>query len=98
MTEYIDQAGFPKGVINYLHCNAAKGDYLIKHPLIKAVSSVGSTPIATHIYKTASNAGKRAQCHGGANNFLVVTSIEERKRVVFSGSVKSVPLFSKVLP
>ncbi len=73
MTEYIDQAGFPKGVINYLHCNAAKGDYLIKHPLIKAVSSVGSTPIATHIYKTASEAGKRAQCHGGANNFLVVT-------------------------
>jgi len=73
MTEYIDQAGFPKGVINYLHCNAAKGDYLIEHPLIKAVSSVGSTPIATHIYKTASNAGKRAQCHGGANNFLIVT-------------------------
>jgi len=73
MTEYIDQAGFPKGVINYLHCNAAKGDYLIKHPLIKAVSSVGSTPIANHIYKTASAAGKRAQCHGGANNFLMVT-------------------------
>jgi len=73
MTEYIDQAGFPNGVINYLHCNAAKGDYLIKHPLIKAVSSVGSTPVATHIYKTASDAGKRAQCHGGANNFLMVT-------------------------
>lgn len=73
MTEYIDQAGFPKGVINYLHCDASQGDYLIKHPAIKAVSSVGSTPIATHIYKTASNASKRAQCHGGANNFLVVT-------------------------
>jgi malonate-semialdehyde dehydrogenase (acetylating)/methylmalonate-semialdehyde dehydrogenase len=73
MTEYIDQAGFPKGVINYLHCDASQGDYLIKHPAIKAVSSVGSTPIATHIYKTASNAGKRAQCHGGANNFLMVT-------------------------
>jgi len=46
---------------------------LIEHPDVVGVSSVGSTPVAQAIYKKASSLCKRAQCHGGANNFLVVT-------------------------
>ena len=45
---------------------------LIDHPDVKGISSVGSTPVAKSIYRRATNLGKRAQCHGGAHNFLVV--------------------------
>lgn len=71
--EYIDQAGFPPGVINYLHGDVEVANQLIEHPDMIGVSSVGSTPVAQAIYKKASSLCKRAQCHGGANNFLVIT-------------------------
>lgn len=71
--EYIDQAGFPPGVINYIHGDVDVANQLIEHPDVIGVSSVGSTPVAQAIYKKASSLCKRAQCHGGANNFLVIT-------------------------
>ncbi len=71
--KYIDQAGFPPGVINLVHGGIDVADWLITHPDVKGVSSVGSTPVALDIYRKTTALGKRAQCHGGANNFLVVT-------------------------
>ena len=71
--EYIDKAGFPPGVINYIHGDVEVANQLIEHPDVVGVSSVGSTPVAQAIYKKASSLCKRAQCHGGANNFLVIT-------------------------
>jgi len=72
MIECIHQAGFPPGVINYIHGDVEVANLLIDHPLTKGVSSVGSTPVAKTIYARASALGKRAQCHGGANNYLMV--------------------------
>lgn len=70
--ECIDKAGFPPGVISYIHGDVEVANMLIDHPLVKTVSSVGSTPVALAIYGRASALGKRAQCHGGANNTLLV--------------------------
>jgi malonate-semialdehyde dehydrogenase (acetylating)/methylmalonate-semialdehyde dehydrogenase len=72
--ECIDKSGFPPGVINYLHGDVSTALALIDSPHVMGVSSVGSTPVAKAIYSRASALGKRAQCHGGANNTLVVTS------------------------
>ncbi|MBY8991520.1 MAG: CoA-acylating methylmalonate-semialdehyde dehydrogenase [Candidatus Lokiarchaeota archaeon] len=71
--KYIDEAGFPPGVINFIHGDVEIANQLIEHPDVVGVSSVGSTPVAQAIYKKASSFCKRAQCHGGANNFLVIT-------------------------
>jgi len=71
--KYIDKAGFPPGVINYIHGDVEIASQLIEHPDVVGVSSVGSTPVAQVIYKKASSFCKRVQCHGGANNFLVIT-------------------------
>jgi len=73
MFHLIDQSEFPPGVLNYLHGDAEIANQLIEHPDIVGVSSVTSTPVAKSIYKKATSLLKRAQCHGGANNFLVVT-------------------------
>lgn len=73
MFKYIDEAEFPPGVINYIHGGVDVANRLIEHPDIVGVSSVTSTPVAKAIYKKASSLLKRAQCHGGANNFMVVT-------------------------
>jgi malonate-semialdehyde dehydrogenase (acetylating)/methylmalonate-semialdehyde dehydrogenase len=69
----INEAGFPPGVINYIHGDVEIANQLIEHPDVVGVSSVGSTPVAQAIYQKASSLYKRAQCHGGANNFLVIT-------------------------
>jgi len=71
--KFIDQAGFPPGVINFIHGDVEIANHLIEHPDVVGVSSVGSTPVAQEIYKKTSSLCKRAQCHGGANNFLVIT-------------------------
>ncbi|MFU8771948.1 MAG: aldehyde dehydrogenase family protein, partial [Anaerolineales bacterium] len=68
----IEQTGLPDGVINLV--NGAKGtvDAILDHPSIRAVSMVGSTPVARYIYSRAAANGKRAQCQGGAKNLSVV--------------------------
>ncbi len=71
--KYIDEAGFPPGVLSLIHGDVEIVNQLIEHPEVVGVSSVGSTPVAQAIYKKASSLCKRAQCHGGANNFLVIT-------------------------
>jgi len=68
----LDQAGLPAGVFNLIHGDKVAVDALLKHPLVRAVSFVGSTPIAKYVYTTAAAEGKRVQALGGAKNHLVV--------------------------
>lgn len=66
------EAGLPAGVFNVVHGDKVAVDALLQHPDVAAVSSVGSTPVARHIYETAARHGKRVQALGGAKNHLVV--------------------------
>jgi malonate-semialdehyde dehydrogenase (acetylating)/methylmalonate-semialdehyde dehydrogenase len=70
--ELIEKAGFPKGVINLVNGGRNTADALIEHPGVKAISFVGSTPTARHIYSRSAALGKRSQCQGGAKNPVVV--------------------------
>ena len=72
MAELLHEAGLPPGVFNVLHGDRVVVDALLNHPLVKAVSFVGSTPVARHIYETGTRAGKRVQALGGAKNHAVV--------------------------
>jgi malonate-semialdehyde dehydrogenase (acetylating)/methylmalonate-semialdehyde dehydrogenase len=71
-TTLLHQAGLPDGVFNLLHGDKVAVDALLHHPLVRAVSFVGSTPVAKYIYQTAAAEGKRVQALGGAKNHLVV--------------------------
>jgi malonate-semialdehyde dehydrogenase (acetylating)/methylmalonate-semialdehyde dehydrogenase len=66
------EAGVPDGVFNLVHGDKVAVDRLLEHPNIKAVSFVGSTPVAGHIYETATRNGKRVQALGGAKNHMLV--------------------------
>jgi malonate-semialdehyde dehydrogenase (acetylating)/methylmalonate-semialdehyde dehydrogenase len=66
------QAGFPAGVLNVVHGDKEVVDAILAHPDIKAVSFVGSTPIAEYVYRTGTAAGKRVQALGGAKNHMVI--------------------------
>jgi len=72
MAELIDEAGFPPGVVNIVNGSRDVSDSLLQNPDVKGVSFVGSTPVARYVYSTAAAHGKRAQCQGGAKNFLLV--------------------------
>ncbi len=72
IAELFSQAGLPKGVFNVVHGVADAVNALITHDQVKAVSFVGSTPIAKHIYATASAHEKRVQALGGAKNHMVI--------------------------
>jgi malonate-semialdehyde dehydrogenase (acetylating) / methylmalonate-semialdehyde dehydrogenase len=62
----------PPGVVNLVNGGVDVVNGLCEHPDVKGVSFVGSTPVARHVYRTASHAGKRVQALGGAKNFIVV--------------------------
>jgi malonate-semialdehyde dehydrogenase (acetylating)/methylmalonate-semialdehyde dehydrogenase len=66
------EAGLPEGVFNVLHGDKEAVDGLLEHPDVKAISFVGSTPIARYIYETAARHGKRVQALGGAKNHMLV--------------------------
>jgi malonate-semialdehyde dehydrogenase (acetylating) / methylmalonate-semialdehyde dehydrogenase len=70
--ELLHQAGLPAGVLNLIHGGKEAVNALLAHPLVKAVSFVGSTPVARYVYSTAAAHGKRVQALGGAKNHLVV--------------------------
>ena len=72
MARLFQQAGLPDGVFNVLHGDKAAVDAILNHPLVNAVSFVGSTPIAKYIYETCARNGKRVQALGGAKNHAVV--------------------------
>jgi len=70
--ELIAQAGFPPGVVQLVNGGKETVNALLDHPLVKAVSFVGSTPVAKLIYSRATQNGKRAQCQGGAKNPVII--------------------------
>src|SRR5207247_1119865 len=72
MAQLLKEAGLPDGVLNVVHGDKAAVDALLTHEGVKAVSFVGSTPIAKYIYENAAKHGKRVQALGGAKNHAVV--------------------------
>jgi len=72
IAELLKEAGLPDGVFNVLHGNADLVNGLLAHPGIDAISFVGSTPVAKHVYETGTKNGKRVQALGGAKNHMVV--------------------------
>ena len=72
LAELLTEAGLPTGVFNVVNGDREAVDTLLTDPMVDAVSFVGSTPVAQHVYRTASEHGKRVQALGGAKNHLVV--------------------------
>lgn len=70
--ELLEQTGLPNGVVNLVNGGKAVVNALLDHPLVRAISFVGSTPVARHVFARAGANGKRAQCQGGAKNHVIV--------------------------
>jgi malonate-semialdehyde dehydrogenase (acetylating)/methylmalonate-semialdehyde dehydrogenase len=85
MFELIEQAGFPAGVIQIVNGGKEVVDAILDHPLIRAISFVGSTPVARYIYQRGAASGKRVQAQGGAKNPVVImpdADMETTTRIV----------------
>lgn len=72
LMELFIEAGLPKGVINLVHGGKECVDAILKHPRIKAISFVGSSPVAKYIFETGTQHGKRVQAAGGAKNYVFI--------------------------
>jgi malonate-semialdehyde dehydrogenase (acetylating)/methylmalonate-semialdehyde dehydrogenase len=70
--ELLVEAGIPSGVFNLVHGGLEAVDALLTHPKVRAISFVGSSPIAKYIYETGTRHGKRVQANGGAKNYIVI--------------------------
>ncbi|MBM3673274.1 MAG: CoA-acylating methylmalonate-semialdehyde dehydrogenase [Actinobacteria bacterium] len=72
IADLVKRAGVPDGVLNVVHGDAVAVNRILEHPDIAAVSFVGSTPVARHVYETGTRNHKRVQALGGAKNHMVV--------------------------
>ena len=72
LAELLMEAGLPEGVLNIVHGDKECVDALLTHPLVRAISFVGSTNVAKHVYETGTRNGKRVQAAGGAKNHLII--------------------------
>jgi malonate-semialdehyde dehydrogenase (acetylating)/methylmalonate-semialdehyde dehydrogenase len=72
LLELMQETGLPDGVVNLVNGGKPAVDALLDHSLVRAVSFVGSTPVAKYVYARGSASGKRVQCQGGAKNHVVV--------------------------
>ena len=70
--QLIEKVGVPRGIVNLVNGGKAAVDALIDHPKVRAISFVGSTPVARYIYSRSAEQGKRCQCQGGAKNHVIV--------------------------
>ncbi len=70
--ELLGKTGLPDGVVTLINGGKAVVDALTDHPKVRAISFVGSTPVAKYVYSRAAANGKRAQCQGGAKNHVIV--------------------------
>ena len=70
--ELMENIGLPKGVLNLVNGGKNAVNALLDHPKVRAISFVGSTPVARYVYARAGEHGKRAQCQGGAKNHVIV--------------------------
>jgi malonate-semialdehyde dehydrogenase (acetylating)/methylmalonate-semialdehyde dehydrogenase len=82
MADLLKQAGLPDGVFNVVQGDKVAVDALLEHPDVKAISFVGSTPVAHHIAQEAARHGKRVQALGGAKNHMVVMPDADLDQVV----------------
>lgn len=82
LAELFVKAGAPNGVLNVVHGGKEQVNRLLKDPDIRAVSFVGSVPVGQHIYKTATDNMKRAQCFAGAKNHSVIMPDSNKQQVV----------------
>src|ERR1700730_1473622 len=80
--ELLEKAGLPKGVLNVVPGGRECVDALLTHPKVKAISFVGSSPVAKHIYETGTRHGKRVQANGGAKNYIVIMPDADVPRTV----------------
>jgi len=83
--ELIDQLDLPKGLVNLVHGGKESVDQLLEHPDVRAISFVGSTPVARYIYERGAANGKRVQAQGGAKNPLIImpdADIEMTSKIV----------------
>src|SRR6184192_3146186 len=70
--ELLEKTGLPKGVVNLVNGGRDAVHALCDHPQVRAISFVGSTPVAKHVYTRSAASGKRMQCQGGAKNHVIV--------------------------
>src|ERR1700751_6339418 len=70
--DLIEKTGLPKGVVNLVNGGREAVNALCDHPQVRAISFVGSTPVAKHVYSRSAASGKRMQCQGGAKNHVIV--------------------------
>ncbi len=82
LTELFVEAGAPKGVLQVVHGGQDQVNFLLNHPTIRAVSFVGSVPVAQHIYRTASNNMKRVQAFAGAKNHMIVMPDADKTQLI----------------
>ena len=84
-----EELKLPAGVVNLLHGDRAVADALLDHPGVRAISFVGSTAVARHIYARAAQSGKRVQCQGSAKNHVLIlpdADMETATRIVSDGA------------
>ncbi len=72
IVQLLAESGLPNGVINIVHGGREVVDAILTHPKIKAISFVGSTPVARHVFEVGTRHGKRVQSNGGAKNFVFI--------------------------
>jgi malonate-semialdehyde dehydrogenase (acetylating)/methylmalonate-semialdehyde dehydrogenase len=85
----LEQAGMPRGVFNIVHGGRESVEALLKHPEVRAVSFVGSTPVARYIFEAGTQNGKRVQANGSAKNFVVImpdAEVDHSTRSVIEGA------------
>src|SRR5207344_2454597 len=82
MVDFLRQCDLPPGVVNLVNGGRDVVDAICDHPGIRAVSFVGSTPVARHVYQRATHAGKRVQALGGAKNFVIVMPDADLDRAI----------------
>ena len=82
MMEFLQKADLPPGVVNLVNGGSEVVNAICDHPGIRAVSFVGSTPVAKHVYQRGTHAGKRVQALGGAKNFVVVMPDADLERSI----------------
>jgi malonate-semialdehyde dehydrogenase (acetylating) / methylmalonate-semialdehyde dehydrogenase len=89
LVELLHETGLPKGVVNLVVGGKPAVDALLRHPDVRAISFVGSTAVAQHVYTEGSAHGKRVQCQGGAKNYVVVmpdADLEMSAKIVSDGA------------
>lgn len=84
LAELFVEAGFPKGLLNVVHGTKDQVNHILNHPDIKAISFVGSVPVAEHVYRTGTHNLKRVQAFGGAKNHMVVMPDANKQQVINS--------------